>query len=253
MDYVDSYTFLVESFHSDYTGRLTMPLLGDHLLAAAGNHSQRRGWGRNALDGTNHTWVLSRLCMEMESFPVQQDQVIVDTWVESVIRMFTNRNFTIRRPDGTIYGYARSVWALIDLQTRKPCDLTTLMDGDILRYVVPVDQNVCPIEGHGKFRFKEPKLLRTIDTYFSDMDVNGHVNSMKYIEHILNLFPASRYSQEHVRRFEIAYKAESFCGDKLSFYCQSDDEKVYDVEVRKNEGEVVCQARVFFEAKNVAR
>ena len=60
-------------------------------------------------------------------------------------------------------------------------------------------------------------------------------------------------AQEHVRRFEIAYKAESFCGDKLSFYCQSDDEKVYDVEVRKNEGEVVCQARVFFEAKNVAR
>ena len=135
---------------------------------------------------------------------------------------------------------------MIDLDTRKPCDLLTLYDGDILNYVVPEEEDICPIEGHGRFRFHEPQLVRTIDTYYSDVDINGHINSIKYIEHILDLFPRERFEQQHVHRFEIAYKAESYLGDRLSFYVQpvSDDET--DVEVRKNESDVVCQAKVCF-------
>ncbi len=35
---------------------------------------------------------------------------------------------------------------------------------------------------------QDAKLVRTIDTYYNDVDVNGHINSVKYIEHILDLF-----------------------------------------------------------------
>lgn len=243
---IDTYPVYVEPFHVDFTGHLFLGLLGNHLLNAAGNHSQKRGWGIGALNETQHTWVLSRLSIELEEMPRQYEHFQVKTWVEGVMKLFTNRNFAILREDGTPYGYARSVWAMIDLETRKPCDLYSLYDGDILNYVVSEEENVCPIEGHGRFRFREAELVRTIDTYYSDVDINGHINSIKYIEHILDLFPRERFDQQRIQRFEIAYKAESYQGDRLGFYQQRVNDDEFDIEVRKNESEVVCQAKIRF-------
>lgn len=243
---VDTFPVYVEPFHVDFTGRIFLGVLGNHLLNAAGNHSQKRGWGIGALNETRHTWVLSRLCIEMEEMPRQYEHFEVSTWVESVMKLFTNRNFAIRHPDGTPYGYARSVWAMIDLETRKPCDLLSLYNGDILNYVVSEEENVCPIAGHGRFRFRDAKRVRTIDTHYSDVDINGHINSIKYIEHILDLFPRERFERQAVRRLEIAYKAEAYLGDTLTFYCQQADENEMDVEVRKNDAEIVCQAKICF-------
>ena len=56
---VDTHEIFVEPFHVDFTGRIFMGVLGNHLLNAAGNHSQRRGWGIGALNETSHTWVSS--------------------------------------------------------------------------------------------------------------------------------------------------------------------------------------------------
>ena len=118
---------------------------------------------------------------------------------------------------------------------------------DILNYVVSEEENVCPIEGHGRFRFKNPTLVRSIDTYYSDVDINGHINSIKYIEHILNLLPKERFANQQIRRIEIAYKNEAYLGDKLCFYVQDgQNDKEIEIEVRKNESEVACQAKIYF-------
>lgn len=244
---VDTSEVLVEPFHVDFTGHIFMGVLGNHLLNAAGKHSQRRGWGIGALNETQHTWVLSRLCIEMYEMPKQYETITIKTWVEGVMKLFTSRNFSILRADGTPYGYARSIWAMIDMQDRKPCDLLQLYDGDILNYVVPEEENVCPIEGHGRFRFKAPTLVRTIDTYYSDVDINGHINSIKYIEHILDLIPQERFEEQQLRRLEIAYKSEAYMGDRLSFYVQDgQDANEMEIEVRKNESEVTCQVKICF-------
>lgn len=245
LEKTDSHKVFVEPFHVDFTGRIFMGVLGNHLLNAAGNHSSRRGWGIGALNETRHTWVLSRLSVEMTEMPRQNEHIEIRTWVESVMKLFTNRNFSIHRADGTVLGYARSVWAMIDMETRRPCDLLSLYDGDILNYVVSEEENVCPIEGHGRFRFREPELVRSLETRYSDIDINRHVNSIKYMEHILDLF--SREELERgLRRFEIAYKAESRMGDTLSFYMQRGESGETDVEVRRNGEDTVCQARVIF-------
>lgn len=247
MERIETYRFAVEPFHVDFTGHLFLGVLGNHLLNAAGRHSHNRGWGIDQLNETRHTWVLSRLSIELTEMPVQYEHVEVETWVESVIKLFTERNFLIRNADdGRIYGYARSIWAMIDVETRQPSNLLELKDGDILNYVIPADEKPCPIAGHGRFRFRDPQLVRTIPTYYSDVDVNGHINSIKYIEHILDLFPEERFRNQRFQRFEIAYKTESYLGDQLSFYQQVVDENETDIEVRKGNNEVVCQAKVRF-------
>ena len=252
-DKVGTYTFVAEPFHVDFTGKLFMGVLGNHLLNSAGFHATERGFGIAEMNESNYTWVLSRLAVEMMDMPSEYETFSVDTWIENVYRLLTDRNFTIYGKDGKVYGYARSVWAMINLDTRKPADLLALHGQELIDYIET--DKICPIEKPGRIKVTQQMPLRTIEVYYNDIDINGHVNSIKYIEHILDLFPKQWFAEKKVARFEMAYVAESYYGDTLSFFRDEVDEGIYDIEVRKNvggdqpEGEVVCRSKIKFDNK----
>ena len=215
LDKVGKYEFLAEPFHCDFSHRLFMGHLGNHMLNAADFHSNDRGFGMNYLNTINKTWVLSRLAIEMEEMPHSYTRFYVETWVENAMRFFTNRNFKVSDvKDGKVYGYGRSVWAMIDTETRQPADLFAVNDGDLKNY--------------------------------SDIDVNGHVNSVKYIEHVLDLWDLSWYNAHRLQRLEIAYVAESHQGDKLNFYREQDADGDYCVRIAKEDGTEICRCKVKF-------
>ena len=94
-------------------------------------------------------------------------------------------------------------------------------------------------------------LIRSIDTYYSDVDVNGHINSVKYIEHIFDLWDLDWYLQHTIKRLEIAYVAESHQGDRLHFYReQRDSDLDFNVRITKSnelcEETETCRCRVLF-------
>lgn len=250
---IGTYPLVVEPFHADFTGHLMLGALGNHFLNCAGFHAGERGFGFANLNENNYTWVLSRLAIEMEDMPMQYEKFTVETWVENVYRLFTDRNFAVYDKDGKSCGYARSVWAMIDLDTRKPVDLLSMNAGSIVDYIEA--EKTCPIEKPGRIKVSTQMPERTIDIQFSDIDINGHVNSIKYIEHILNLFTLDWYNTRRIRRFEIAYVAETYYGDTLSFFKEENADGTYSVELRKNvggdmpEGEVVCRSKIKFDNK----
>ena len=210
---VGTYKFVAEPFHCDFSGKLTMSVLGNHLLNCAGFHAADRGFGIATLNENHYTWVLSRLAVELEDMPCQYEDFSIQTWVENVYRLFTDRNFAILDKEGKAVGYARSVWAMISMETRKPADLLTLHGGGITDYVCDKE---CPM------------------------------NSIKYIEHILDLFPIELFEKRRIKRFEMAYVAESYYGDTLSFYREEVRENEYDIEVKKNDADVVVRSKVIF-------
>lgn len=240
---IGSYKFIAEPFHVDFNGRLTMGVLGNHLLNCAGFHASERGFGIATLNEDNYTWVLSRLAIDLEEMPYQYEEFTVQTWVENVYRLFTDRNFAIIDKDGKKIGYARSVWAMINLNTRKPADLLTLHGGSIVDYVC---DEPCPIEKPSRIKVATDQPCAKLTAKYSDIDINGHVNSIRYIEHILDLFPIDLYKSKRIQRFEMAYVAESYYGDKLSFFEEEVSENEYHVEIKKNGSEVVCRAKVKF-------
>ena len=78
---------------------------------------------------------------------------------------------------------------------------------------------------------QQAELVRTIDTFYSDVDINGHINSVKYIEHVLDLWDINWYKEHQIRRFDIAYVAECHQGDRLSFYREQTGEHEYCVRI----------------------
>ena len=51
---IGTYKFVAEPFHVDFTGRLTMGVLGNHLLNCAGFHATERGFGIATLNEDNY-------------------------------------------------------------------------------------------------------------------------------------------------------------------------------------------------------
>ena len=251
---IGTYSFVAEPFHVDFTGHLHWSVLGNHLLNCAGFHAMERGFGMAEVNQNNYTWVLSRLAIEMNEMPEQYEEFCIDTWVENVYRLFTDRNFAIYgKSDGKIYGYARSVWAMINMATRKPADLLDLHGDSLLDFIET--EKPCPIEKPGRIRVGESMPVRTLGVCYNDIDLNGHVNSIRYMEHITDLYPVNWYVSHRIRRFEIAYVAESYAGDNLSFFREETVDGSHDIEVRKNtggenpEGEVVCRSKLKFDNK----
>ncbi|MFC2710702.1 acyl-ACP thioesterase domain-containing protein [Hoylesella oralis] len=248
---VGRYEFLAEPFHCDITYRLFIGHLGNHMLNAADFHSNDRGYGMSYLNPIHKTWVLSRLAIEMEEMPMAYDKFFVETWIESAMKYFTGRNFSILGTDERVYGYGRSVWAMIDTETRQPTDILSVRDGLIKEYIET--EKDCPIRKSSRVKINEhTPLIRTISTGYSDVDINGHINSVKYIEHILDLWDIDWYREYRPQRFEIAYVAEAHCGDRLCFYREQEQQNEYNIRITKlvqdeeKEEVEVCRSKIKF-------
>lgn len=246
-DKIGTYRFVAEPFHVDFTGHLTLGFLGNHLLNVAGFHAADRGFGMKTLNSENYTWVLSRLAIEMKDLPLQYEPFTVQTWVRSVYRFFTDRCFAVLNKDGEAVAYAQSVWAMINTSTRKPADLMAIHGGNITDYIC---DKACPIDKPSRVKVTGTEPQSVLDVKYSDIDINGHVNSIRYIEHVMDLFPVDMYREKQVRRFEIAYVAESMAGDKLHFYVDRPDDSNFNVEIRKNGTDVVARSRMSMEYRN---
>ncbi|WP_018108302.1 acyl-[acyl-carrier-protein] thioesterase [Bacteroides propionicifaciens] len=239
---IGRYSYVAEPFHVDFEGKLTLGILGNHLLNCAGFHSSDRGFGIAKLNEDNYTWVLSRLAIELEDLPNQYEEFTIETWVENVYRLFTDRNYAILDKDNRPIGYARSVWAMINLSTRKPANLIELHGGDISEYIVEKD---CPIEKPSRIKVTSQEPVAKMLAKYTDIDINGHVNSIRYIEHILDLFPLEKY-KKGIRRFEMAYVAESYYNDELSFYVDELTPSEYAIEIKRNGDQIVCRSKMVF-------
>ena len=245
MEKVGKYQFLAEPFHCDFSGRLFMGHLGNHLLNAADFHSTDRGFGMKYLMTIKRSWVLSRLAIEVSEMPEQYTKFNVETWVENAMRFFTQRNFAVTDDNGKVYGYGRSVWAMIDTDSRQPCDILSIKDGAINEWIEA--EKPCPIDKGGRVKMSDnAEFVHAIDTYYNDVDINGHINSVKYIEHVLDLWSIDWYKAHRIQRFEIAYVAESHAGDKLSFYREETGENEFCVRIVRTDGTECCRSKVKF-------
>lgn len=249
----------VDPFNTDFVKRWSWMSLGKALLNAAEQHAKARGFGMYDVNADNYTWVLSRLCVEMNEMPLVWDQVNVTTWIDNIYKLFTDRNFSIKSPSGKVYGYARSIWALIDYNSRQPQNLEEMYGSNFSIYLNP--EELCPISKQGRVRpLNNEDWVKNIKTEYTDIDLNGHVNSIKYIEHIMNLFSLSDYEDgRNLHRIEIAYMAESYFSDNLSLYKRCIDNNTFEVEVRadrmnceqkeedrQNKTETLVRCKLFF-------
>ena len=240
MEKVGAFDYRTEIYSLDFRGQLTIPALGNYLLHAATCHATVRGFSFDDLAKRNMLWVLSRLIIEIKDNKRLSEPIRIYTWIEGVERIFTYRCFEITTQDGETLGYARSMWAGINRETRRPVSLDNLGLAEHF-----VDRH-CPITFD---RFEIPsgasEYLVPYRVKYSDLDINGHFNSFKYMESILDLFDIDIFRTRSVARFDITYQAEAFWGMALILNKKQISENEYVATINRD-GKMICKAKIQF-------
>jgi acyl-ACP thioesterase len=235
-----SFTFHIDSYVCDFKGKATLPVIGDFILQAATMHASERGFGYETMVKEYTAWVLSRLSVEMYDYPAYDEDIVIETWIEDVSRFFTQRCFRFVNGGQQTIGYARTIWAAIDMATRRPVDILA-WKGEISDYIET--ERDCPVKKPEKIPAVDGETIHEYTVKYSDIDINRHVNSVKYIEHLVNVFDLEMFKNNDIGTFEIVYLTEGMFGDKLSIYQQARSANEYLMDVKKD-GLSVCRSRI---------
>ena len=220
------------------------------IIDTATGHANLLGFGYAHMMESNTSWVLSRLSIDIIRMPGVNQSYRLLTWVESVNRIYSERLFELKDTEtGETVAWAHTVWMAIDMDSRRPTDLTchkALVDvindrpfgGVKGGKLQPVHDGA---EGYD-YRFK-----------VSDIDVNRHVTTRRYIDLITDLWPLEKYMADRVTRFEIAFKHEArYDQESLTLMEPSAAvEGAYDAEIRV--GDTSCAlARISFSHRDMS-
>ena len=165
-------------------------------------------------------WVVTRIKYEVIETPQLHEQVIARTWPLAPTRLGFQREYTMRKLDGTPLVKCSSDWILMDYQTRSFASARDFYKG-------PQD-------------FSEEKVfdkkLRKIKTFepedqgiedvvsFVDIDINGHVNNSKYPNFVMNALELSE--NETIKTFQIDYRHELRLGDRVRVHSKRDGKTI---------------------------
>jgi acyl-ACP thioesterase len=190
---------------------LPMPLLLTRIIDIATHHANAWGVGYAHLISNRRAWVLSRVTVEMMRWPRVDEDYTVITWIEDYNNHFSQRVFEVQDGEGQPIGYARTIWMVIDLDKRTGVDITSLS------YIREnVHDRPCPIEPQSRLRPMTEG--RDVDHTFGyvECDFNRHVNTVRYLELIMNQLDLSYYDNHWLRRLEMAFVKETHYGEQAT-------------------------------------
>ena len=217
------------------------------IIDTATGHANLLGFGYAHMMETNTSWVLSRLSIDILRMPGVNRGYKLVTWVSSVNRIYSERLFELKDTDtDETVAWAHTTWMAIDMDSRRPTDLSRHK-----ALVEVITERPFGGDKGGKLLPLGPEAEGyTYIFKVSDIDVNRHVTTRRYVDLITDLWPLDMYAACRVARFEIAFKHEArYAEESLTLMSpHAGDEGVYDTEIRV--GDTTCAlARICFKQR----
>jgi len=231
-------SYLVHSYEVDMYGRVTVPNLCRYLQESAYYHAEHLGVGHSALSRQNKIWMLLGLAIRMNQYPKWNDTIQVQTWPSRNERIYYFRDYSILINDLPV-GVATTKWIIVDLENRRPSrdKLDFHTDYNAAEKVWPEALiKVPPVESE--------IVQRGYPVSFADLDVNEHVNNIRYIEWVLDSMPLDFHKSHQLREFEILFQSEALSGDVVQLkQDEVDGMNFVHSLIRESDQKEICRAR----------
>jgi medium-chain acyl-[acyl-carrier-protein] hydrolase len=204
-----SETYKVSSYLVNLRGRAGLTTLLNFIQDAGWQHS----FQLNVKLPENQAWIFTRQKLEMDSWPEWNTDVTIRTWLRppQPAIPFVLRDYEIFVGDKRI-GIATSSFSVMDKKLRK---------------LANVDWSSFPpawrTDEHHQLMPKkiatvtEAEALAQFEVRNSDIDLNHHVNNVKYAQWLLDSLPMSILTGElHLKSYEVNFLNETKLGDVIS-------------------------------------
>ncbi|KAM0969504.1 hypothetical protein ACFX13_018015 [Malus domestica] len=211
--------FSIRSYEIGADRTASIETLMNHLQETALNHVKTAGLLGDGFGSTpemtvrNLIWVVTKMQVVVDRYPTWGDVVQVDTWVSASGKNGMRRDWIIQDlKTGQILTRASSVWVMMNKVTRRLSKMPDEVRGEIESFfmnsppVVEEDGRKLP-----KLDDKTADFVRSgLTPRWSDLDVNQHVNNVKYIGWILESAPLPILESHELSSMTLEYRRE--CG-----------------------------------------
>jgi medium-chain acyl-[acyl-carrier-protein] hydrolase len=233
--------FQVHSYEVDFRRTATLETLCRYFLEAAWNHAEALGFGFSHLATQGKLWVLSRLLLRVEHYPAWGETVKVRTWPRAAKSIFAMRDFQLFNHEGERAASGTSAWLVLDAQTRRPQRVEKLLSTiNALPHerATQLDPDKLPEPAAGQ-------IGRPITVHYSDVDVNSHTNSCRYLGWVLDSYALAFHAEYAVTQLEINYLGETREGDELTLLKDTQDRTTHLHRLQRLQDQhEVCRTRV---------
>lgn len=211
--------FSIRSYEIGADKTASIEAMMNHLQETALNHVKTAGIMGEGFGTTqemckkNLIWVVSKMRVLMDRYPVWGDLVQVDTWVCTGGKNGMRRDWVFSDSyTGETLMRASSMWAMMNKETRRLAKMPDEVRAEIGKHFVDRE----PIIDDDNRRM--PKLnketadcvLTGLTPKWSDLDVNQHVNNVKYVGWMLESVPFPILENNELAAMTLEYRRE--CG-----------------------------------------
>ncbi|KAL4318734.1 hypothetical protein GQ457_18G011970 [Hibiscus cannabinus] len=244
---VYSENFSIRSYEIGADRTASIETLMNHLQETAINHCRNAGLLGEGFGATpemckkNLIWVVTRMQVVIDRYPTWGDVVQVDTWVSASGKNGMRRDWLVSNSEtGEILTRATSVWVMMNKLTRRLSKIPEEVRGEIELFFMISD----PVLAEDRQKLVKlddstaENVCKGLTPKWGDLDVNQHVNNVKYIGWILESAPLPILESHELCAMTLEYRRE--CGrDSVlqSLTAVSDS----DVENTRKFGEINCQ------------
>ena len=236
-----TYPHFVDPQDVDFTLRASISHLIAKTLNVAGVDADSKGFGIRELKPQNRSWVLSRMAIEISHRPREYTPYNITTWVSDYGRAMSTRNFVLGC-EGEVFGSATTQWSMIDFKTRKMVDL--LKTTKLADHVVTTQKELFTMDKPKRVDYKgDGDAILTHHVVVSDIDMNQHVNSMKYLQWAIDTLSLDDIMNTTIKRLDINYLREALYDQNIQIHCEP-VKNVRKFELRNEEGIACCRIQL---------
>ncbi|NGP86836.1 acyl-[acyl-carrier-protein] thioesterase [Fodinibius halophilus] len=226
-------SFKIRASEVDNNHQATLPAICDLLQEIAGNHARKLSFDITDLQQDKRTWVLHRLQIQINRFPEWRESIRIKTWPSGGDGLRAHRDFLLLDDNENIIGRALSYWLILDLKSRLPVRIPK----KILE-LVPRDSEHLLSPTEAEFEtFEEVESNHTYNIRKTDLDLNNHLNNVKYIEWMCACLP----KETRINNLDVIFKAEAMLGDTVEALYQLKKDQ-HQFQIRKTNGKILALA-----------
>ena len=203
-------------YQTDRNGVLKVTGFMDLAQEIAYWAAEELGFGYTTLHVHHIAWVLSRMHISFGESARWRDNVKLYTWHKGANGLFYLRDFDLQDTSGNHLVTATSSWVVMNEETRRlvrPEELSGLlaMDGPVDDAIPePAPKLVLPKE-------VEPEPAGEHIVSYSDIDILGHTNNVRYMVWAMDHIPAED-AMKPVGDVWINFNKETTLGETVSLY-----------------------------------
>ena len=112
--------YTVSSYELNPLGQARLTTMANYFQEVAYHHANELGFGVEDMKNRNTMWLLSRMRIQMTSYPVWGEKILVETWPSGVEKLFAVRDFRVVNSRGEVIGAASTYWLIVDVESHRP-------------------------------------------------------------------------------------------------------------------------------------